>query len=331
MEDKINKLLFDVQQLAEEDLDKVIAFVLGILKLTQSLPSRPKCPHCGASYVIKWGFKNGSQRFKCRECNRTFEYSTGTIAAYSHYSLATWSEFIHDTIKAESLDSSAEKLGFSHQTAFNMRHKVLLALQDLSESDPTILSDTVELDETFVLDCYKGAKLPESVNREPRKHGAKAVKKGISSEYVAICAGVQRDGEAMASSANRAKPSKEELASIFNGHIASNALVLTDGLRSYRILEETTNCTVVDINREGRRGLFNLNAVSSFHSYIKATYKQFRGVATKYLNRYNALFSAAFRYANDTVSSLYDSFCKTGRCSCWHGLKDVRTLNLLAI
>ena len=56
-------------------------------------------------------------------------------------------------------------------TAFNMRHKILTALEDWLNDHPTVLSDVAELDETFVLESYKGKKLLESVTRAPRKHG----------------------------------------------------------------------------------------------------------------------------------------------------------------
>ena len=42
-------------------------------------------------------------------------------------------EFIKDTIEGRSLDYSANRLGFSHPTAFNMRQKLLLALETIPE------------------------------------------------------------------------------------------------------------------------------------------------------------------------------------------------------
>ena len=55
-----------------------------------------------------------------------------------------------------SKDELVIRFGISHQVAFNMRHKLLLAFQNVRENDPVVLSDVSELDETFVLDCYKG-------------------------------------------------------------------------------------------------------------------------------------------------------------------------------
>lgn len=77
-----------------------------------------------------------------------------------------------------------------------------------------------ELDETFVLECYKWKTLPEIVGRKARKHDAKAQKRGISNEYVCICTGIQRKGNAYATTTNRVKPDAEEFVGLFADHIA---------------------------------------------------------------------------------------------------------------
>lgn len=212
-----------------------------------------------------------------------------------------------------------------------MRHKFLIALQDLLRREPVFLSGIAEFDETFVLDCYKRSRVPEETGRPARKHGAKAGRRGISNEYVAICTGIQRDGGIVAETANRAKPSAEELADIFRGHISKGTLIHTDGLRSYNVLETLVDCTVMDVNHEECRRTFNLNTVNSLHSYIKATYNHYRGVATKYINRYNALFSVAFRCTSDLKETLFTAFCNIGQNCYWHRVKDIRSYHLVAL
>ncbi len=331
MEGKIKTLFDYVKNLCESDLDRIIRFVLGIVSASQQPADRPCCPYCGSSHVIKYGHKDEKQRFLCKDCRQTFMHTTNTLMACSHYSRSVWVGFIRDTLYGETLDRSAERFGFSHQTAFNMRHKVLMALQNLSGQNPAILSGIAELDETFVLDCYKGAPVPESAGRDARRHGAKAAKRGISNEYVAICTGIQRDGGVVAETVNRAKPSGAELEAVLRGHIAKDTLILVDGLRSYNVLETLAECTVVDINHEGRNGMFNLNTVNSLHSYIKETYDHYRGVATKYMNRYNALFSVAFRCADSLKDRLFAALCNIGQDCYWHGVKDIRSFRLVTL
>ena len=220
MEEKIETLFGYIKSLCKSDLDRIISFVLGIVFANQQTSDRPDCTHCGETHVIKYGHIRGKQRFLCHGWGQTFMHTTNTLMAQSHYPQSVWADFIRDTLYGESLDYSAKKSGFSHQTAFNMRHKVIMALQNLLEKDPVVPSEAVEFDETFMLDCYKGASVPEEAGRIARKHGAKAAKRGISSEYVAICTGIQRDGGAIAETVNRAKPSGKELSSIFRSHIA---------------------------------------------------------------------------------------------------------------
>lgn len=331
MKNKINTLFDYIKNLSEPDLDRIIRFVLGIVSASQQPLEKPDCPHCGGISVIKYGHRNGKQRFMCHNCGQTFMYSTNTLMANSHYGRSVWADFIRDTLYGKSLDYSAGKYEFSHQTSFNMRHKVLMALQDLLEHDKILLSGIAEFDETYVLDCYKGGPVPQEAGRNARKHGAKAAKRGISNEYVAICTGIQRDGAAIAATANRAKPSSEELSGLFREHIAENTLVLTDGLRSYHIFETVRGCTVVDASREESGGVFNLNTVNSLHSFIKETYEHYRGVATKYINRYNALFSVAFRCADNLRDKLFLSLGTVGQSCYWHGVKDVRKYQLVMI
>lgn len=331
MEKKLD-LLFDcIKQLCETDIDRIIQFVLGLVTVATNLPERPACPHCGNNRIIKYGHRNGKQRFLCKDCRRTFMYSTNTIMQNSHYERSVWADFIKDTVTGVSLDKSAETFGFSHATAFNMRHKLLMAIQDSLEDHSVELSGIVELDETFVLESQKGTRFSESSDRSPRKHGAKAQKRGISNEYVAICTGVQRDGGVVAVSVNRAKPSKIELEGIFRGHIAEDTLLLTDGLRSYNVLSDIPGCSVKDVNAETCKGIFNLNTVNSLHSFIKDTYEHYRGVATKYLNRYNALFSVTFRAAKEMPGRLFDALSTTGYTAAPHTCADVLKHNLLLI
>ncbi len=202
--------------------------------------------------------------------------------ANSHQAREVWEAVVQDTAAGDAIDFSAGRLGLSHDCVFHMRHKILMALHDALEETEAPLGGVSGLDETFVPDCYKGSPLSAGAGRPPRKHGAKAQKRGISNEYVCICTGVERKGETIAGTANRAKPSSGEIMEIFKGHIQEGSLVLCDGLGSYRILEEGTGCSVKDVTTEKAGKFFNLNTVNNFHSFIKGRYRFYRGVATKY-------------------------------------------------
>lgn len=325
-------LISRISQLSDEQIATLLDAV-AIMAGTRSIGRKPDCPYCGSSNIIRYGHKCNKQRFFCKGCGRTFVTTTHTIMSNSHFPEEVWAEVIADTLRGNAIDYTAERLGLYHQAVFDMRHKVLMALRQMPEVEAVCLGDVSELDETFVLDCYKGRKLGDDIPRNPRRHGAKAEKRGISNEYVCICAGIQRKGDAYAATINRAKPDAKELQALFENHIASGTLILCDGLRSYGALPDIADCTVKDCNHpaEGEKCFYHLNTVNGFHSFIKGRYNFYRGVATKYLNRYNAMFSSTYRNAGSFIKQAKEALLKVGGVNYYHSIRTTRDTGLLAL
>lgn len=325
-------LISRINLLSEESIASLLDAVI-LMETKNALIPKPGCPYCSSHAIIRYGHKCGKQRFFCKSCAKTFVPTTHTIMSNSHFPVEVWREVIRDTIHGNAIDYTAQRIGCSHQAVFDMRHKILMSLQQLPEISSVCLGDVSEFDETFVLDCYKGKRFDGSVPRTPRKHGAKAEKRGISNEYVCICTGIERKGEAYAATVNRAKPSAKELLDIFEGHIADGTLVLCDGLRSYHALPGIADCTVKDCGIQGDEGscFYNLNTVNGFHSFIKQRYVFYRGVASKYINRYNALFATAYRNAENIIRRLTDVVLSVTGIDYYHSNKAIKTAGLMAI
>ena len=67
---------------------------------------------------------------------------------------------------------------------------------------------------------------------------------------------------------------------------------MLDGSNSYNELLESKNCTKkVLISHESYDKFNHLNTVNSFHKWIEEGLQKDKGVASKYINRYNALFA----------------------------------------
>ena len=47
-------------------------------RLSSLLEKQGRCPHCGGSRYYRFGKDRGTQRFKCKDCGRTFTEYTGT-------------------------------------------------------------------------------------------------------------------------------------------------------------------------------------------------------------------------------------------------------------
>lgn len=106
---------------------------LIISRKSTQLKDRPSCPHCNSENILKNGNVRGIQRFKCKECNKTFSYTTNTILYKSNKSIETWKKFCECMINKLSLRKSAEICNINLHTAFDWRHKILDALQNMQE------------------------------------------------------------------------------------------------------------------------------------------------------------------------------------------------------
>lgn len=137
----------------------------------------------------------------------------------------------------------------------------------------------------------------------------------------------------LAATVNRAKSRAKELISIFKGHFADGTLVMGDGLRRYHVLPGIADCVVRDCNKPDREDscFYNLNTVNGFHSFIKLRYTFCRGVARRYINRYNALFGAACRNVEDIIRRLVNVVLTVTDINYYHSNKDVRKTGLVVI
>ena len=112
----------------------------------------------------------------------------------------------------------------------------------------------------------------------------------LSNQQVCIITAIQRFGHTVARTLNYGKPSSLDLLR-FGEYLESKSFVILDGSNSYNELLESKNCTKkVLISHESYDKFNHLNTVNSFHKLIEERLQKYKGVASKYINRYNALF-----------------------------------------
>ena len=85
-------------------------------------------------FFIQKGFQNGKQRFQRKSCGHKFTYDTNQLTSGSLQPLESWVTLIGDTLALRSLDAAAKSIGVSHSIAFNMRHKLLVYLEQVIEN-----------------------------------------------------------------------------------------------------------------------------------------------------------------------------------------------------
>jgi transposase-like protein len=245
------------------------------------------CPKCGKEHprLVKGGkTKAGKQLLLCKECGRKFVVDYYEVTFHSRLSKEQWNQAIKSTVMGDSVYVTAEKCSVCIETAFRMRHKIMTLFE--KNEDSVMVEEAVELDETYVLESHKGTRVDN-----PRHRGEAASKRGISNEQVCLLTAVQRDGGSFLRSYNMGRPTSEDIMNLAD-HIKETTYIWTDNHSSYnKLVEKLNSKRVILSSHEDYDSVNHLNNVNSFHSRIQGWYRHMRGVATKYINRYAALYN----------------------------------------
>ena len=310
MKNTLRELMEIIKRMPESGVEELLEKAKEIKEEAEKAEETavPECPNCGGEKVVKNGRGHGKQTYICRRCGKSFTKTTSTVMENSHMGEGVWKQVIRDTINGVSLEETAGNLLMHHETVFNMRHKILYSIEAAQNENPQQLTGVCEADETYILENQKGKKLPADFWRKPRKHGAVAQKPGLSNEYICVCAAVERGGNSYARATTRSQPNAADITRVFSGRFTNDTLVLCDGAKAYGVLEDNGICSVMGTSADND-GFKKINDVNGFHSFIKERNRNARGFATKYLNRYNALFSLTFRNSEFVVDDIYNLLC----------------------
>ena len=243
------------------------------------------CPHCGHRKYVKFGIDKGSQRYKCKSCNRSFTEYTGTWMAGLQRKDKI-DDYLFLMHQEKSLDKIKEALSINKKTAFDWRHKILSSLQDIDKDNFTGITES---DETFFLDSKKGQFV---TGRASRKRGGTAKTKGISKDLVAVIVTQDRTSTLDFSVATMGRLKKIDVENAIGTRINKDQTILcSDAHVSYKGFAIDNNLehhTLKGIIKQRVKDkIYHIQHVNSTHNRVKKWIDNtFWGVSTKYLQQY---------------------------------------------
>ena len=300
MKEKVQRVLNILKNFSDEEMQMLMAYMFenNMRYSARSLNSiignnRFKngivCPKCHSDNVSRNGKPDGKQNYVCKDCGSYFSNTTETIVFKSKHGFDTWKEYVKCMLMGLSIRESAVKCGIANTTAFYWRHKILGALQNITEIKQK-LSGIVEADETFFPMSFKGnhSKDGFTMPRKAKHRGTSAKKRGLSNEQVCVPCAVDRNDGIVAMVSGTGKTSTAKLKAVFDNRICENSVIVTDKESSYRRFARENDLELIQIRAEQRvyKGVYHIQHVNSFHSHLKAFMEGFKGVSTKHLNNY---------------------------------------------
>jgi transposase-like protein len=303
---ELKRLLAMTARLTPHQRHQLLAHLRDDLALNEVLalvearhPESTACPRCHGTAVVRNGQANGLQRFKCRDCGRTFNALTGTSLARLHHR-EKWLTQTRVLDEGVSVRKAAARLGVHPTTAFRWRHRFLAAAREIKASR---LDGVAEADETYLLRSYKGqrrrlAELPTAAARRPRRRGGHARQRGLSAEQVPIL--VLRDRAGRTTDAILEAANKRCVRPVLSTVLAEDAVLCTDG--SFMLAAAARDLRIehqpVNTSRGVRvRGPWHIQNVNAYHGRFKEWLRRFKGIATSYLENYLGWFRSLDRFA----------------------------------
>lgn len=277
-----------------ESLRSVIATELA------SAPGDPLfCPRCRCgSFVRKGRAKDGSQRWLCRGCARTFSGKTKGLLALSKLPVQTWMTFAECAADVLSLRESALRCGVCLRTAWFMRIRLCEVMR--TRLAPFRDEGRCQIDSTYLDESLTGnhARSPLfAMPRKPHRNGEGVRLCGISNEKVCVVAGVNELGDQFLELACRGRESISEVETGLRDRVSSRSLVSTDKHTSY--VKGLAALGVASHDRhDPAEGFGPLNLVNSLHSRLARFLRVFNGVSTRRLQNYLDWFCYREQFRN---------------------------------
>ena len=243
-------------------------------------PKGVECPKCESKRI---GQIETRKLFQCNDCEYQFSVRVGTVLQDSKLPLWKWflaTFLIIQSKKGISAAQLGRMVGVTAKTSWYLNHRIRAAMTD----DGTLLSDTIEMDETFVGGKQRG-----------RGRGPYTGNKAL------VMAAVERGGQVRIKMVR----SRDGVAiqKFMATHVEDSVkFVYTDEHAAYKTVpelrdEDTSHDTVTHSKDEWVRGEVHTNTVESVWSLLKRSIiGSYHHVSVKHLPAY--LDELEWRYNN---------------------------------
>jgi transposase-like protein len=266
------------------------------------------CPHCAHEKIYRHGAYRDRQRYRCRECRKTFNDATGTPLAGTHLT-SKWIDYIECMVDGLSLRKICDKLEISLTTAFTWRHKVLNALKRMERTN---FKGVLEVDETHLLESRKGDR--NITGRASRERGGKSSKRGISNDQDCILVARDRTGQTHAQLACRGRISLRQAKLVLGCTLEEVTVLCSDAHGTWKAFARGEGINHIVLNASKKRrvsDVYHIQNVNSFHGRFKGWLDRFNGVSSKFLDNYLTWFSFLDAHCRESSTSKRDHILAT--------------------
>ena len=239
---------------------------------------KPICPHCAQTRTVRVGVCDGLQRYRYKDCRKTFNTLTGaSLTRLRHKN--KWLDHAKAMQDGLSICKSVSECGVPRTTLFHWRQWFLTLPKN---QQVKLLSGITEADESFFLYFKKGSR---NLGRAPRKRGGKAQNRGLSKEQA--CVLVARDRNGATIDAIMPQFTSGTLKQTLYSVLYKDIMLCRDGSTVHSTFAKENDIAHKTLNMSaGIRAIdkvLHIQNVNAYHHRFKVWTRRFHGVGTNYL------------------------------------------------
>ena len=250
------------------------------------------CKCCNSANIKKNGFtSSGIQRYKCKDCNSSFNVLTNTIFDNHKISILEWIEYLLNIFGYSSFNSTSRNSKTSRTTTKYWLIKLFAILKDYQ--DTTILKGNVYIDETYVND------IQEIMNDKDLLQGEK---------HYCIGIGYDKNNVYLKVQGKSTTTTKKWTYDTFINHIEIGSTLIHDQERCHPVLYEPLKLVSKVYNANKCKALPDdknpLTPINNMCSLLKQFLKAHQGFNRDELQDYLNLFAFMMNYPHDKLEKI---------------------------
>ena len=248
-----------------------------VSKYLETAREKVICPHCKSEKLQRWGKVSDLQRYRCKDCLKTFNSLTNTPLARLKKK-GRWIEYTKCMKEGISIRKAAQLCGISVKTSFHWRHRFLVNSRDIK---PSKMSGIVEINEIPFSLSFKGSK-------KDYEEYKKINSKPVSKQKVHVL--ITKDRYLNTYDDIVMKFCKDSILQSVKLLVAKDTLMCSDNKSAYNncFSELKFRHGKLDFSKKEyiKKEIVHLNTVLKYNNELLKWMERFKGVATKYLDSY---------------------------------------------
>lgn len=245
---------------------------------------RINCPDDNSHRIKKNGHKDGTQRYWCHDCKKSFSITYDSIVKSSHLNYFQLKKLLQCMYDYKPLTEIALEVNISETSAFELEIKIFDALNQMYNNK--LLKGVVQVDEKYVRISFKG--MPrDKILRPSRYDGHSDLTSGISADQVCIIVAIDEHDNLIIEVVGNGNASKSMISQVLKNKIEINSIIVTDSKNSYVSFVNENNLKLIQIpSGQHKKDGYTINEVNEIMTEISNYLFRKRGISSRHLQHH---------------------------------------------